>query len=43
MIHNHSLQTSAAFDRLQDSLLGKTDDLLNELRSEEHTSELQSH
>ena len=31
MIHEHTLQTSAAFDRLQDSLLGKTDDVLCEL------------
>lgn len=31
MIHHHSLQTSAAFDRIEDALLGKTDDDLNSL------------
>jgi endonuclease III len=31
MIHQHSLQTSAAFDRIDDALRGKTDDDLNEL------------
>jgi hypothetical protein len=31
MIHKHSLQTAAAFDRIDDALLGKTDDDLNEL------------
>jgi hypothetical protein len=31
MIHQHSLQTSAAFDRIDDALRGKTDDGLNEL------------
>lgn len=31
MIHQHTLQTSAAFDRIEDSLLGKTDDNLSEL------------
>jgi hypothetical protein len=31
MIHQHSLQTAAAFDRIDDALLGKTDDDLSEL------------
>lgn len=31
MIHQHTLQTSAAFDRIDDALLGKTDDSLYEL------------
>lgn len=31
MIHEHTLQTSAAFDRIDDALLGKTDDSLSEL------------
>jgi hypothetical protein len=31
MIRQHSLQTAAAFDRIDDALLGKTDDDLNEL------------
>jgi hypothetical protein len=31
MIHKHSLQTAAAFDRIDDALRGKTDDDLNEL------------
>jgi hypothetical protein len=31
MIHKHSLQTSASFDRINDALLGKTDDNLTEL------------
>lgn len=31
MIHQHSLQTSGAFDRIADALLGKTDDDLSEL------------
>jgi hypothetical protein len=31
MLHKHTLQTSAAFDRLDDALLGKTDDILCEL------------
>jgi len=31
MIHQHSLQTAAAFDRIDDALLGETDDDLNEL------------
>lgn len=31
MIHKHSLQTAAAFDRINDALLGKTDDSLYEL------------
>jgi hypothetical protein len=31
MIHQHSLQTAAAFDRIDDALLGKTDDDLNAL------------
>jgi hypothetical protein len=31
MIHSHSLQTSSAFDRIEDALLGKTDDDLSEL------------
>lgn len=31
MIHQHSLQTSASFDRLDDALRGKTDDNLDEL------------
>lgn len=31
MIHQHTLQTSAAFDRIHDALLGKTDDSLYEL------------
>ena len=31
MTHQHSLQTSAAFDRLKDALLGKTEDNLSEL------------
>jgi hypothetical protein len=34
MLHNHTLQTSAAFDRLEDALLGKTDDVLWELIEE---------
>ena len=29
MIHQHTLQTAAAFDRLDDALLGKTDDTLS--------------
>lgn len=31
MIHQHTLQTSAAFDRIDDALLGKTLDNLSEL------------
>jgi hypothetical protein len=31
MIHQHTLQTAAAFDRIDDALLGKTDDSLTEL------------
>ena len=31
MIHKHTLQTAAAFDRIDDALLGKTDDSLSEL------------
>ena len=31
MIYDHTLQTSAAFDRIDDALLGKTDDSLSEL------------
>lgn len=31
MIHNYSLQTAAAFDRISDALLGKTDDDLSNL------------
>ena len=31
MIHRHSLQTAAAFDRIDDALLGKTNDDLSEL------------
>lgn len=31
MIHQHTLQTASAFDRLEDALLGKTDDDLTEL------------
>jgi hypothetical protein len=31
MIHQHSLQTAAAFERLDDALRGKTEDGLNEL------------
>lgn len=31
MIHNHTLQTAAAFDRIDDALMGKTDDSLSEL------------
>jgi hypothetical protein len=31
MIHKHTLQTSASFDRINDALLGKTNDDLNEL------------
>ena len=31
MIHQHSLQTSAAFERLDDALRGKTEDDLNAL------------
>jgi hypothetical protein len=31
MIHEHTLQTSAAFDRIDDALRGKTDDSLSEL------------
>lgn len=34
MIHQHTLQTAAAFDRIDDALLGKTDDSLNELIEE---------
>lgn len=34
MLHDHTLQTSAAFDRLEDALLGKTDDVLWELIEE---------
>jgi len=34
MIHQHTLQTAAAFDRLDDALLGKTDDTLSELMEE---------
>lgn len=31
MIHQHTLQTSAAFDRIDDALVGKTNDTLSEL------------
>jgi len=31
MIHQHTLQTAAAFERISDALLGKTDDDLNQL------------
>jgi hypothetical protein len=31
MIHKHSLQTAAAFHRIDDALMGKTDDSLNQL------------
>ena len=31
MIHQHTIQTAAAFDRIDDALLGKTDDTLSEL------------
>lgn len=31
MIHNHTLQTAASFDRIEDALLGKTEDDLHEL------------
>jgi hypothetical protein len=31
MIHEHSLQTAAAFDRIDDALLGKTNDDLSEI------------
>lgn len=31
MIHQHTLQTAASFDRIEDALLGKTDDSLHEL------------
>ena len=31
MIHKHTLQTAAAFDRIDDALLGKTHDTLSEL------------
>lgn len=31
MIHEHTLQTAAAFDRIDDALVGKTDDNLSEL------------
>lgn len=31
MNHNHSIQTQAAFDRINDALLGNTDDNLSEL------------
>ena len=31
MIHHHSLQTSAAFERLDDALRGKTEDDLHKL------------
>jgi len=31
MIHTHSLQTSAAFERINDALLGKTNDNLSNL------------
>jgi hypothetical protein len=31
MIFNHTLQTSAAFDRINDALLGNTDDDLDEI------------
>lgn len=31
MIHQHTLQTAAAFDRIDDALRGKTDDSLSEL------------
>ena len=31
MIHNYSLQTAAAFDRISDALRGKTDDNLSNL------------
>jgi hypothetical protein len=31
MIHQHTLQTAAAFDRIDDALIGKTDDDLSEL------------
>jgi len=31
MIHQHSLQTAAAFDRIDDALLGETEDDLSEL------------
>ena len=31
MIHKHTLQTAAAFDRIDDALVGKTDDTLSEL------------
>lgn len=31
MIHQHSLQTAASFDRIDDALRGKTEDDLSEL------------
>jgi hypothetical protein len=31
MIHQHTLQTAASFDRIDDALRGKTDDDLSEL------------
>ncbi len=31
MTHNHSVQTQAAFDRINDALLGKTDDNLSQI------------
>lgn len=31
MIHEHTLQTASAFDRIEDALIGKTDDSLSEL------------
>lgn len=34
MIHEHTLQTAAAFDRIDDALMGKTDDSLNKLIDE---------
>ena len=34
MIHQHSLQTAAAFDRIDDALMGKTEDNLSKLVEE---------
>lgn len=34
MIHQHTLQTSAAFDRINDALIGDTNDSLSELIEE---------
>lgn len=34
MIHHHTLQTAAAFDRIDDALMGKTEDNLSKLVEE---------